>query len=115
MDLLIKDRTIMQWTTCLSYLYKFFYDYQILSCDLWPTFNISKMNRVTKKGHAHKYNMKIQAPNSHTIFLKRKQWHSMMLCVFACVIWVDPQLNVSLFWQNDVFSLGTFYSNAYND
>jgi hypothetical protein len=28
---------------------------------------------------------------------------------------VDAQLSGSFLWQNDVFSLNTFYSNAYND
>jgi hypothetical protein len=28
---------------------------------------------------------------------------------------VDAQLNVLLLWQNDVFSLGILYSNAYGD
>jgi hypothetical protein len=28
---------------------------------------------------------------------------------------VDAQLSGSFLWWNDVFSLGTFYSNAYGD
>jgi hypothetical protein len=85
MDLPIKDRVIMRWTTCLSYLYTFFYDYQILSCDIWPTFNTTKTNIVTKKNHVHKYNMGVQAPNSHTKnFEKKTMAFNDALCFCMC-------------------------------
>jgi hypothetical protein len=32
-----------------------------------------------------------------------------------CPWWVNASYGGSLLWQNGVFSLGTFYSNAYDD